>query len=135
MARRGSQTLTEREAQIMRILWARGECTAEEIRAALPDDPHDSTVRTLLRVLEQKKAVRHTRRGKAYVYEPIIQKASAERNALQSMIKRFFGGSAEALVLRLIEDKELTPEQLEALRQQVEAEGQAPPEEKSEGSS
>ena len=54
MARSGSQALTEREAQIMGVLWSHGDATAEQVREWLPDRPHDSTVRTLLRVLETK---------------------------------------------------------------------------------
>ncbi len=117
MARPPSQSLTEREAQIMEILWREGSAAADQIRQELPDDPHDSTVRTLLRILETKRYVKHVVRGKAYVYRPLIRKANAERKAIGSLIKRFFGGSAEALVQRLIEDEQLTPEQLEQLRQ------------------
>lgn len=116
MARPPSESLTEREAQIMEILWRAGSASADRIRQELPDEPHDSTVRTLLRILEGKGYVKHVVRGKAYVYRPAIRKASAERKAVVSLIKRFFGGSAEALVLRLIEDEQLTPEQLEQLR-------------------
>src|SRR5690606_15324781 len=103
MARPGSETLTPREAQIMEVLWSKGSATAEQIRSALPDQPHDSTIRTILRVLKEQGYVRHTARGKAYVYSPAVKRASAERKAVRSILQRFFGGSAEALVLRLIE--------------------------------
>jgi len=116
MPRPTSDTFTEREAQIMGILWDIGEATAEKIRETLPDKPHDSTVRTLLRVLESKGYVKHASRGKAFLYRSAIKRDKAERKALRSTIKRFFGGSAEALVLRLIEDEQLTPEQLEQLK-------------------
>ena len=116
MPRPGSDTLTPREAQIMAILWDAGTLTAEQIREALPDQPHDSTVRTLLRVLEAKGYVRHRARGKAYAYRPAVDRARAEGKALHSLLSRFFGGSAEALVLRLIEDEQITPEQLEQLQ-------------------
>ncbi len=116
MPRPGSDSLTAREAQIMAILWDTGAVTAEQIREALPDQPHDSTVRTLLRVLEAECYVRHVIRGKAYEYRPAVGRARAERKALRSLLSRFFGGSAEALVLRLIEDEQLTPEQIEQLK-------------------
>ena len=119
MARPGSETLTPREAQIMEVLWSAGSATAEQIRSALPGEPHDSTIRTLLRVLEEKAYVRHTAKGKAYVYSPAVKRASAERKAVRSMLQRFFGGSAEALVMRLIEDDQLTPQQLDELKKQV----------------
>jgi predicted transcriptional regulator len=101
----------------MGVLWDIGEASAEAIREALSADLHDSTVRTLLRVLESKGYVKHTARGKAYIYRPAVKRARAERTALRSTIKRFFGGSAEALVLRLIEDEQLTPEQLVQLKE------------------
>jgi BlaI family transcriptional regulator, penicillinase repressor len=114
--RRGSEVLTDREAQIMDVLWRLGAATAEQVRGALPGAPHDSTVRTLLRVLEAKGQVAHEVRGRAYVYRAAVPRARAQQKAVRSLLGRFFGGSAEALVLRLIEDEQLTPEQLEALR-------------------
>lgn len=119
MARPGSETLTPREAQIMEVLWSSGSATAEQIRSALPDQPHDSTIRTILRVLKDKGYVRYTAKGKAYIYSPAVKRASAERKAVRSILQRFFGGSAEALVLRLIEDEQLTPEQLDELKTQL----------------
>lgn len=116
MARPTSAGLTPREAQIMEILWTEGPCPADRIREALPDRPHDSTVRTLLRILETKGCVKHSVQGKAYIYRPAVKRANAERKAVNSLLQRFFGGSAEALVLRLIEDEKLTHEQLEQLR-------------------
>jgi predicted transcriptional regulator len=108
--------LTEREAQIMDVLWTLVEATAEQVRGALPDAPHDSTVRTLLRVLESKGYVAHEVRGKAFVYRASVPRDKAQRRALRSVLARFFGGSAEDLVLRLIEDERITPEQLEEIR-------------------
>jgi BlaI family transcriptional regulator, penicillinase repressor len=116
MARPPAETLTGREAQLMDAVWRLGEATAEQIREALPESLHDSTVRTLLRVLESKGYLRHEPRGKAYVYRAAVERAKAQRHALRSVLSRFFGGSAEDLVLRLIEDERITPEQLDALR-------------------
>jgi predicted transcriptional regulator len=115
MARRKATPLTEREAEIMDLLWARGRATAEEVRAALRGRPHDSTVRTLLRVLETKGHVRHETAGKVYVYRPVTARDKAQRSALQSLLTRFFGGSAEDLVLRLLEEEHLTAEELAEL--------------------
>ncbi len=125
MPRRSSETLTDREAQIMEVLWRIGPTTAEQVREALPDEPHDSTVRTLLRVLESKGYVRHTVNGKAYVYRAVVKRANAERKAVRSMVRRFFGGSVEALVQRLLEDEELTPEQLERIKRAAGDDGAA----------
>jgi BlaI family transcriptional regulator, penicillinase repressor len=116
MARTPSETLTGREAQVMDAVWRLGEATAEQVRAALSASLHDSTVRTLLRVLESKGYVGHEARGKTYVYRALIARGKAQRRVLRSVLARFFGGSAEDLVLRLIEDERITPEQLDELR-------------------
>jgi len=116
MARPPAETLTGREAQVMDAVWRLGEATAEQVREALPESLHDSTVRTLLRVLETKGYVAHEVRGKAYVYRAAVERTKAQRYALKSVLARFFGGSVEDLVLRLIEDERITPEQLDALK-------------------
>jgi predicted transcriptional regulator len=115
--------MTVREAQLMDAVWRLGEATAEQIREALAEPPHDSTVRTLLRVLESKGYLTHEVRGKAYVYHASVERANAQRHALRSVLARFFGGSAEDLILRLIEDERITPEQLEALRRSAPSSG------------
>ena len=115
MARPVSDLLTAREAQIMEILWQRGPCTAEMVREALPDEPHDSTVRTLLRILKDKSYVCIRGRQPA-VYEAKIGRVQVQKNATQSLLARFFGGSADALMHRLVEDEELTSAQLEQWR-------------------
>jgi predicted transcriptional regulator len=117
MPRPTSELLTDREAQIMEIVWKRGRATAEEVRAALTDEPHDSTVRTLLRVLKDKGYVKIAGRQPA-VYEPAVPQADVQQSAARSLLNRFFGGSADELVLRLLEDEQLTAEQLTQLRKQ-----------------
>src|SRR4051794_32314636 len=111
MARNKSEALTEREAEIMDVVWRLGEPTAEQVRESVPGSPHDSTVRTLLRILEAKGYVTHEVRGKGYVYRAAVERSKAQRQALQGVLKRFFAGSAEDLVLRLIEDEQLSPGQ------------------------
>ncbi len=116
MVRTPSETMTGREAQVMEAVWWLGEATALQVRTALPLPLHDSTVRTLLRVLEQKGYVRHEMRGKTFLYRAAIARQKAQRRVLRSVLARFFGGSAEDLVLRLIEDDRLSADQLEELR-------------------
>jgi predicted transcriptional regulator len=116
MARPSSQTLTARETQVMEAVWRLGEATAEQIREELPQPLHDSSVRTVLRILEAKGYLRHKARGKAFVYIAKVGRAKAQGKALRDLLARFFGGSAEDLVLRLIEEEHLTPEQLNELR-------------------
>ena len=119
MVRPQEEALTAREAQIMDVVWRLGEASAEQVREAMPDAPHDSTVRTLLRVLETKGYLEHESRGKAYVYRARVGREKAQRRAVGSLLSRFFGGSAEDLVLRLIEDERITPEQLATLRRRA----------------
>ena len=116
MARGRSETLTAREAEIMDVVWRLGAATAEQIREGLEDRLHDSTIRTLLRILESKGFLAHEARGKAYVYRAAVERERAQGLALRTMLARFFRGSAEDLVLRLIEDEQITPEQLDELR-------------------
>ena len=116
MPRPSSETLTGREAQIMDVLWRVGEATADALRAELPDSLHDSTVRTLLRILTSKGYLTHEVVGKAFVYRPAIERAKAQRLALGELLGRFFVGSAESLVLRLIEDERLSTDQLDEIR-------------------
>src|SRR5258708_5077268 len=115
MVRPPAAVLTDREAQIMEVLWNKGTATAEQVRESLPDCPHDSTVRTMLRVLKNKGYVRIRGRQPA-VYVPKIGRTDVQSKAAQSLLSRFFAGSAEDLVLRLVEDERLTSEQLEQLR-------------------
>jgi predicted transcriptional regulator len=116
MARQISDALTAREAQIMDVVWRLGDATAEAVRRDLPGSPHDSTVRTLMRVLESKGYLEHEARGKAYIYRAAVPRQKAQRLAVRSVLSRFFAGSAEDLVLRLIEDEHLLPEQLDEIR-------------------
>ena len=108
--------LTERESQIMDILWDLGEATSQQVGERLPGDPHDSSVRTLLRVLHSKRYVRLNRRKTPIVYLPVVSRSDVQKKVSQNLLQRFFGGSAEALVLRLIEDEQLTREQLRQLK-------------------
>ena len=116
MGRPPAETLTGREAQVMDAVWRLGEATAEQVRDALAEPLHDSTVRTMLRVLEGKGYLSHESRGKAFVYRAAVDRTKAQRSALVSLLARLFDGSAEDLVLRLIEDERITPEQLESLK-------------------
>ncbi len=117
MARSPSSSLTEREAQIMDVVWRLGEATAEQVRTSLPGGPHDSTVRTIMRVTVAKGYLTQESAGKAYVYRAAVGRQKARGLALRSVLSRFFAGSAEDLVLRLIEDEHLSSQQLDELKQ------------------
>src|SRR6266516_508138 len=90
--------LTRRERQIMDILYRRGRATAGEVMEELSGDPNYSTVRTQLRVLEEKGHVRHEEQGLRYVYLPSLPRQTAQRSALKHLIDTFFEGSKEKVV-------------------------------------
>lgn len=119
MGRDIAQGLTDREAQIMDRLWELNEATAEQIRSGLSDDPHDSTVRTILRILEEKGFVNHKCDGKTFVYRPAIARTQVQKRTLGNIIRRFFSGSPQDLVLRLLEDEKLSTQDLKHLIEQA----------------
>ena len=86
----------------MDILYRKGRATASEVQAELPGTPNSSTVRTQLRVLEEKGHVRHDEVGLRYVYAPVVPRHAARRTAVKHLIDTFFDGSAAALVTSLI---------------------------------
>jgi predicted transcriptional regulator len=94
--------LTRRERQIMDILYRRGRATAAEVMADMPGDPHYSTVRTQLRVLEEKGHVRHEEQGLRYVYTPAVPRRAARKSALKHLVDTFYDGSPEQVVAALL---------------------------------
>jgi len=94
--------LTRRERQIMDILYRRGRATASEVMHDLPGDPAYSTVRTQLRVLEEKGHVHHEEEGLRYVYVPAVARHAARKSALRHLVETFFDGSAEKTVAALL---------------------------------
>jgi predicted transcriptional regulator len=101
MAHSTETTLARREREIMNILYRRGRATAAEVMADLSGAPNYSTVRTQLRVLEQKGHVRHEEEGLRYVYLPAVPRRAARRSALRQLVDTFFDGSAEQVVAAL----------------------------------
>lgn len=96
--------LSRRERQILDILYERGQATAADVQAALPEPPSYSAVRALLRILEEKGHVRHQQDGPRYVYLPTIARDNAKRSALHHMLKTFFDGSAEQAISALLDE-------------------------------
>jgi predicted transcriptional regulator len=111
------QTLTRRERQIMDILYRRGRATAGEVMDDLSGNPNYSTVRTQLRVLEEKGHVRHEEHGLRYVYSPAVPRSSARKSALRHLVDTFFDGSAEGAVAALLggEGSKLSDDQLDRI--------------------
>ena|SRR5256885_1514855 len=113
--------LSRRERQIMDILYRRGRVTAADVMQELPGDPHSSTVRTQLRVLEQKGHVRHEEEGLRYVYMPAVPRHAARRSALRHLVETFFGGSTEKVVAALLgrEGSRLSDEELDRIAELI----------------
>jgi len=119
MPRKKSPTLTEAELRLMQVLWDRDPATVGEVSKALPRRLNlaYNTVLTTLRILEQKGYLKRTKRGRAHVYAPAVDRHSARRSALKHIISRFFDGSPELLMQNLLEDDHLNPDELAHLRQ------------------
>lgn len=96
------QQLTRRERQIMDVIYARGKATVAEVLEGLPDPPGYSSVRTLLRLLEEKGQLRHDASGPRYVYSPTVPRERARRSALRNMLHTFFDNSTEDAVAALL---------------------------------
>jgi predicted transcriptional regulator len=108
-------SLTRRERQIMDVLYRRGRATAAEVMPELPGEPNYSTVRTQLRVLEEKGHVRHEEEGGRYVYAPAVPRHAARKSALKHLVETFFDGSAEQVVAAVLggEASRLSDEELD----------------------
>ena len=106
----------------MDILFRRGRTTAAEVMAELPGNPSYSTVRTQLRVLEEKGHVRHEESGLRYVYVPVVTRQAARKSALRHMVDTFFDGSAEQAVAALLggEGSRLSDEEIDRIAALVE---------------
>jgi len=104
----------------MEVLWEKGSCTVAEVAEALPKKLGlaYNTVLTTLRILEAKGYVRHSKPkdGRRFLYTPVVSREQASQSALRHVLSRFFGNSAEALVLNLLEDEELSEDERKRIR-------------------
>jgi predicted transcriptional regulator len=115
MPRRKSfdRSLTPLELEIMTVLWETGPANVQSVQARLTTrNLAYTTVQTMLNVLERKGKVKRRLKDRAYFYQPIVSRANATSQAVGEMLDRFFGGSADSLVLNLVETRKLTPEKL-----------------------
>jgi predicted transcriptional regulator len=120
LARSKSPSLTEAEQRLMEVLWKKGSATVAEVAEALPKKLGlaYNTVLTTLRILEDKGYLEHTiaKDSRKFVYKPIVSREQATHSALRQLLGRFFGNSAEALVLNLLEDEKLNEDELKRIR-------------------
>ena len=121
MARKKSPNLTEGELPLMEVLWKKGRATVGDVVASLPADTPlaYSTVLTTLRILEAKGYLRHTKKGRAFVYEPVIVQEEASGKALGYLVNRFFGGSRELLVMNLLKEEKIGRAELRRIKKMI----------------
>ncbi len=121
MPPRRSNTLTEAELRLMKMLWRRGESAVTDLVAGLPEDEPlaYNSVLTTIRILEQKGYVTHRQEGRAFLYSPCIAEQEASRSEVRHVLHRFFGNSRERLLLSLLGDEELSPDELQRLREAI----------------
>ena len=116
-----SNTLTEAELRLMKILWRRGESAVTDLVAAMPDGEAlaYNSVLTTIRILEQKGYVEHRQEGRAFVYRPCVAEQAAGRSEVRHVLGRFFGNSRERLLLSLLGDDDISPEELQRLKNTI----------------
>lgn len=114
-------SLTDREADVMQVLWDRGPSVVSEVRDHLDDPLAYTTVLTVLRTLELKGYVGHKAEGRVHRYYAAVQQQAARRSALRHLAGKLFSGSAELLFTHLVSDARLTPEQIGRMRRMLRA--------------
>lgn len=113
--------LSRRERQIMDVIYRFGKATVKDVLDNIPDPPEYNSIRTHLRILEDKGFLQHIREGHAYVYFPVIQQKTARKNALRNVLMTFFEGSPARLLTTLIDETSarITDDEWSALRQKI----------------
>src|SRR5881394_3981549 len=121
MPRKKSSGLTNAEHRIMEIIWAKGSATVADVVEALHGRDAYTTILTLMRILKAKGYLSTRKEGRAFVFEPKVDRDTVARKAVHQLLSKFFSGSASELVLTFLREEELTPEQLDAIRKKIKA--------------
>ena len=119
MARPKADRLTPLELDIMNILWRLGSANVQSVQEALPRELAYTTVQTVLNILHRKGKVKRAKRDRAFLYTPAVSQNQVARRAVTDVVDRLFGGSAESLVMSLLETRQLTPEKLDRLKRLI----------------
>jgi predicted transcriptional regulator len=110
-------SFTDRELDIMAVLWERGPSTVAEVRERLDDDLAHNTVQTILRILEEKGHVGHTEEGRAHRFFSRVKRELAGATATARVVEKLFGGSTERLLTHLMSERSIDPKELRRLRE------------------
>ena len=120
MARRKTEQLTPLELEIMHVLWETGPANVQSVQQHLERELAYTTVQTMLNILHRKGKVKRTLKDRAYFYKPVVSRSPVVGQHLSDIVDRLFGGSAESLVMSLVETKHLTPRKLARLQKLLE---------------
>jgi predicted transcriptional regulator len=115
------QTLTPLELEIMQVLWENGASTVGEVIPKLKAELAYTTVQTMLMVLLRKGKVKRSQEGRAFRYRPVVSRERASGNAVEDLVRRMFGGSPEALLMAMVDARQIGAEELERLARKVAA--------------
>jgi len=119
MPRKRTMTLTNAEHRIMEVIWARGSATVAEVVEALKGKDAYTTILTLMRILKVKGYLSSRKEGRAFVFVPKVDRNTVARKAVHQLLSKFFAGSPSELVLAFLREEELTPEELEVIKQKI----------------
>ena len=119
MARTKSEHLTRLELEIMNVLWEVGPANVQTVQQGLERELAYTTVQTMLNILHKKGRVKRTLKDRAYLYKAAVSRKEVVSHTVSDLVDRLFGGSAESLVMSLVETKHLTPEKLAKLNKLI----------------
>lgn len=122
MGDRENTALTKLELQIMQVIWKLGTSSVSEVQKGLSQKLAYTTVQTMLNILERKGKLKRKLRGRAYVYSATFTEARATRHAVRDLVDRMFGGSADQLVMSLIQSRQIDPGRLAELTRRLQEE-------------
>lgn len=120
MARHKTEHLTPLELEIMHVLWETGPANVQTVQQQLKRQLAYTTVQTMLNILHKKGRVRRNLKDRAYFYKPVVSRSHVTREHMSDIVDRLFGGSAESLVMSLVETRHLTPKGLARLQKLLE---------------
>ena len=119
MPRRKTNTLTNAEHRIMEVIWARGSATVSDVVEALQGKDAYTTILTLMRILKAKGYLSSRKEGRAHVFTPRVDRDTVARKAVHQLLAKFFDGSPGELVLSFLREEEITPKELDQLKQKI----------------
>ena len=116
-----SETLTDAELRVMKVLWEKGSGTVQQVLDSIAERPAlaYNTILTTIRILERKGYLKHSKDGRAHVFVPVVRQQDATRTEIRHLVSRFFRDSHEDLVLNILEDRGIQPEEIDRLRKML----------------